>query len=97
MSNRMVLSVGGQPVSRTPRPADELLFGSVDGVVVLRRQGSKWDVERRALEGLHVSSLAMDPRGGAIFAGTHNGGVHVSRDDGRTSPPCGQGLLGQQG
>jgi photosystem II stability/assembly factor-like uncharacterized protein len=92
----MVLSVGGQPVSRTPRPADELLFGSVDGVVVLRRQGSKWDVERRELEGLHVSSLAMDPRSGAIFAGTHNGGVHVSRDDGRTWQRCDQGFLDEQ-
>jgi photosystem II stability/assembly factor-like uncharacterized protein len=80
----MAVSVGGQVLHRTAEPADELLVGSVDGVVVLQRKGDEWAVAHRALEGLHVSAVAFDPRSGAVVAGTHNGGVHVSRDDGRT-------------
>jgi photosystem II stability/assembly factor-like uncharacterized protein len=96
MTNRMALSVGGQVFHRTPQPADELLFGSVNGVVALRREGSTWKETGRALEGLHVSSLVIDPRGGAIVAGTHNGGVHVSQDEGRTWERRDQGFVSDQ-
>jgi len=81
---RTMLSVGGNPYSKTEAPADELIFGSVDGVALLSRSGQEWQVQHRALEGLHVSSLADDARSGITFAGTHNGGLHASRDGGKS-------------
>lgn len=80
----VMLSVGGNVYSTTDRPAEELFFGSVDGVALLRRDGERWQVEQRALQGLHVSSLLLEPRSGVIFTGTHNGGLHASLDHGKT-------------
>ena len=79
-----LLSVGGNTYSKTDGPADELFFGSVDGVVQFRREGDRWQEVHRALQGLHVSSLAVEPRSGTMFAGTHNGSVHASADHGQT-------------
>ncbi len=79
-----LLSVGGNVYSRTDAPADELFFGSVDGVLLLRRKDGEWREEHRALQGLHVSSLLEEPRSGLLFAGTHNGGIYASADHGQT-------------
>ena len=79
-----MLSVGGNVYTTSAGPADELLFGSVDGLAILKRSGDGWRTEDRALEGLHVSSLVLEPASGTLFAGTHNGGVHTSQDGGRS-------------
>ncbi len=79
-----MLSVGGDVYSRGDRPVEELLYGSVDGVFRFTRGDGSWRAERSGLEGLHVSSLARDPRSGTLLAGTHNGGLHASTDGGRT-------------
>src|SRR5579862_8338536 len=83
-----LLSVGGNPYSQDPGPAEELFFGSVDGVVHLRRSGGKWQTDGRTLEGLHVSSLLLEPASGTMFAGTHNGGLYVSRDRAQSWDRC---------
>lgn len=87
-----MLSVGGDVYSRTDAPADELFFGSVDGLFVLRRDGERWSVEHSALPGLHVSSIAEHAPSGMMFAGTHNGGLYASADHGRTWERREQGL-----
>jgi photosystem II stability/assembly factor-like uncharacterized protein len=83
-----LLSVGGNPYYHSSGPADELLFGSVDGVLRLRREGDLWTTVDRALAGLHVSSLLFEPDNGTLFAGTHNGGLHASHDQGKTWERC---------
>ena len=93
---RALLSVGGNPYSKTDALADELLFGSVDGVALLRRTGQQWQVAHRALEGLHVSSLAVEPRSDVTFAGTHNGGLYASRDDAKTWQKSDTGIAEEQ-
>lgn len=83
-----LLSVGGNPYCQSTGPAGELLFGSVDGVVRLRREGEDWLTQDRTLQGLHVSSLLLEPDTGLMLAGTHNGGLHASRDGGKSWERC---------
>ncbi|HLG69270.1 MAG TPA: glycosyl hydrolase [Chloroflexota bacterium] len=83
-----MLSVGGTAYTSSNAAAEELLFGSVDGLFTLKRTGGSWQAERTALQGLHVSSLALEPQSGTLFAGTHNGGLLASRDGGRSWQRC---------
>ena len=53
-------------------------------------------VQHRALEGLHISSLAVEPRSGVTFAGTHNGGLYASRDGAKTWQKSGTGIAEEQ-
>jgi photosystem II stability/assembly factor-like uncharacterized protein len=87
-----MLSVGGNVYTTSNGPAEELLFGTVDGLVILHRSGQAWQTEHRALQGLHVSSLAFHATSGTLFAGAHNGGVHASQDGGRTWQPRSSGI-----
>lgn len=79
-----LLSVGGNPYCQSTGPAGELLFGSVDGVLRLRREGEIWLTDDRSLQGFHVSSLLLEPDSGLMLAGTHNGGLYASRDGGKS-------------
>ena len=70
----------------TSTPANEVLIGTLNGVVSLTRSGpgAPWRESRRMLEGKHVGSIAVEPRSGAIFAGVHKGGLWASEDGGQT-------------
>jgi photosystem II stability/assembly factor-like uncharacterized protein len=87
-----MMSVGGDVYSRTDSPVEELFFGSVDGLFLLRQRAGGWQAERQGLEGLHISSLAFDRHSGATFAGTHNGGLQASGDGGKTWERLGGGI-----
>jgi len=83
---RGLMSIGGPSVFETDVRSDEILVGTVNGVVWLRRAGpgGPWREAFRALEGKHVSNLVEDPTTGRLFAGTHGEGIHASDDGGRT-------------
>lgn len=78
------VSHGGQTVYSTDGPANEILVATIDGVTYLTRSGpgAKWEQSLRALEGKHISSLMIEPGSGATFAGTHDDGLWVSKDNG---------------
>jgi hypothetical protein len=80
------MSIGGPTVFETDSPADEILLGTVNGVVWLRRggPGEPWRETHRALADTHISNLVEDPESGRLFAGTHGHGIHASDDGGRT-------------
>lgn len=80
------VSPGGTNQYATSQPSTELLVGTADGIVFLNRSSASapWHQTRRELEGKHISALMLEPRSGAIFAGTHEDGLHVSKDGGRT-------------
>jgi len=80
------ISVDGTAEYQSDAPANEILVGTVGGVLFLNREskGAPWREARRALEGKHVSSLAPDPKRGLIFAGVYKDGVYVSKDGGQT-------------
>jgi photosystem II stability/assembly factor-like uncharacterized protein len=62
-----------------------LLVGTVNGLDVLERTANgDWRRGERKLNDKHVSSLAVEPVNGGIFAGIHRGGVYYSGDRGLT-------------
>jgi photosystem II stability/assembly factor-like uncharacterized protein len=62
-----------------------MFVGTVDGVAVLQKgSDGRWSVHAKALEGMHVHALLVEPTSGFIFAGIHKGTVYASKDRGRT-------------
>jgi photosystem II stability/assembly factor-like uncharacterized protein len=80
------LAPNGPSVYATEGSPRQLVVATADGVVTLERQGAggAWDVARRELKGLHISSLLFEPRRGGLFAGVHDGGLYASMDGGQT-------------
>jgi photosystem II stability/assembly factor-like uncharacterized protein len=81
------LSPNGLNVYRDDEWPRRLLVGTAGGVSILEREsgGEGWRVSGHALEGLHISSLVLEPEHGGVFAGIHfEGGLYFSGDDGTT-------------
>lgn len=75
---------GGQTIVQTDVAENEVLFGTVDGVVILRRETESWSQVSRSLNGKHIHALVFEPQSGTWFAGAQHGGVYASTDGGRT-------------
>ncbi|MGH7783082.1 MAG: glycosyl hydrolase, partial [Candidatus Binatia bacterium] len=87
------ISHGGTTTYQSKSSASEILVGTVDGVAVLRReQDGAWKVYDKALTGLHIHALLIEPVSGFVFAGAHKGSIHVSKDGGATWEKKDRGL-----
>ena len=88
------LSHGGSNVYTAQQPSREILVGTNDGVVTLERgaRGSDWRTVGRSLEGLHISSIIVEPASGLIFAGAFFGSIYASADGGKTWEERSHGL-----
>ena len=78
------ISPNGTNYYETSGRSDEVLVATADGIVSLTRSGSGWQESGRMLEGKHIDSIAVEPRSGTIFAGTHKDGLWASEDGGRS-------------
>lgn len=87
------LSHGGTTTYLSQAPSSELLVGTVDGVAVLRKNDRRWGVHAKALEGMHVHALLIEPASGFIFAGIHKGSVYASKDRGLTWEKRDNGII----
>jgi photosystem II stability/assembly factor-like uncharacterized protein len=76
------LSPNGVNTYDLPSAADTLLVATAGGLTRLHRDGHSWMVAEPRLDGLHPSSLMIEPGTGAIIAGIHDGGLYVSSDEG---------------
>ncbi|MDE2886104.1 MAG: hypothetical protein OXO53_13580 [Chloroflexota bacterium] len=76
------LSHGGTTIYSSDLPSGEVLVGTMDGVVKLRRDGDRWPVVGRSLEGRHIHALLFVD--GTVFAGAWWDGVYASEDGGET-------------
>lgn len=78
------LSHGGKAIYSSDGPATDLLVGTIDGVVFLKRDGAgkPWKAVKRALHDKHVVALIIEPLTNTIFATMHNGGIAASNDFG---------------
>ena len=79
----ILLSNGGANTFRSDEACDRLIVGTVDGIFVLVRERSEWNVASRALEGCYVSAVTQ-LSSGTLIAATHGVGVARSTDAGRT-------------
>lgn len=88
------LAPNGQNVFRGSSPCTRLLVGTLSGLAVLERSGpgSSWTVASKKLDGLHISSMAYEPKHRGLFAGVHGGVVYFSSDEGLTWEPRSRGL-----
>ena len=77
----ILLSNGGSNAHRSRTRPDTLVAGTVDGIAVLARSDTGWDVRHRALAGCHVAAVTA-AADGTLFAATHGIGVARSRDRG---------------
>ena len=82
----IALSHGGDTVFTSAAPADEVLVGTIEGVVCIKRDagGAGWRIADRWLTDKHVHALIMEPVSGVIFAGTNGDSVYASADGGRS-------------
>ena len=79
------VSHGGTTTYSSQAPSSELFVGTVNGVMMLRKgSDGRWSCHAKALEGMHVHALVIEPTSGFIFAGIHKGSVYVSKDQGLT-------------
>ncbi len=82
----IALSHGGPTIYSSPAPANQVLIGTIQGVVCLERgaDSSGWYVSHRALTDKHIHALVIEPESGTIFAGANHGSIFASADGGRT-------------
>src|SRR5713101_4225592 len=95
VSMPIAVSHGGENVYASDARSDKLLVGTRNGVVLLERSTSGWQVKDRALQGLHISAIALDAESGTVLAGAFFNGVYVSTDAGVTWQRCDDGLTYQ--
>ena len=86
------LSHGGTTIYSSPSRSNEVLVGTREGIAIIARERSAWQVAHRALTDRHISAIIMEPESGLTIAGAFHGSVHVSADGGRTWEPRGNGL-----
>src|SRR5215471_3787166 len=79
----IALSHSGTSVFSSERPSLELLVGTADGVMTLRKTGTEWKVAAKSLQGSHISSIIF-PAPGLTMASIYHGGIMMSRDGGAT-------------
>ena len=82
----LTLSHGGDTIFTSSAPSTEVLVGTTEGVVRIRKdQGdSNWQVADKWLAGKHIHALIIEPLSGTIFAGVTHDSVYASEDGGRT-------------
>ena len=82
----LTLSHGGDTIFSSPTRSDEVLVGTKEGVVFIRRSadGSGWGVANRALTDKHIHAVIIEPLSGAIIAGATRDSIYVSEDGGNT-------------
>src|SRR5215472_6887281 len=81
----IALTHSGTSVYSSSSPSEEMLVGTADGVVMMRRAGSaagsEWDVAVRSLKGSHISSIIF-PTPDLTLASIYHGGIMISHDGG---------------
>src|SRR5262249_51341399 len=87
---RQHMVVGVSPNGRSTYvgedPPSRLLVATIEGIAVLERTGTDgdWRHDTTVLDGLHISSILVEPTRGGIFAGVHGSGLYRSLDGGQT-------------
>lgn len=92
----IALSPGGETVFSSSAPSNEVLVGTKDGIVQVKRDGrdGKWQVADRWLADKHIHALLIEPKSGMIFVGINQGSVLASEDGGKTWVARDKGITG---
>ena len=90
----IALSHGGTSIYSSPSASNQVLVGTIEGVIFLERSNDRngWSFARQALADKHIHALMIEPDSGTIFAGVARGSIYASTDDGHTWDLRNQGL-----
>ena len=82
----LTLSHGGDTIFTSSAPSTEVLVGTKDGVICIKKDQSsaKWQITDKWLTDKHIHAVIIEPVSGTIFAGATRGSVYASEDNGRT-------------
>ena len=82
----LTLSHGGDTIFTSSSPSDEVWIGTMEGVVLITRNGTGagWEVSRRGLTDKHIHAVIVEPVSGTIFAGSIRDSIYASDDEGHT-------------
>ena len=84
----LALSHGsGKTICSADAPSTEVLVGTLDGIVSIKRDGGGWRAADHFLHGKHIHAILLEPESGIWFAGVSHGGIYASQDGGRTWKP----------
>ncbi len=92
-SMAITLTHGGPTIFTASAPSNEVLVGTLHGLVWLERHQGGWREARRELEELHISAALFEPESGTLFATAFHSRISMSEDGGRTWRPLQGGLL----
>ena len=88
----ITLSHGGDTIFSSPSQSNEVLVGTREGVVFLKRNGAGWQESHRGLVDKHIHAVIIEPVSGTIFAGATRDSIYASEDGGYTWDRRDQGL-----
>jgi len=83
---------GGDTVYTSTSPSTEVLVGTLDGVVTIKRDGADWRVTDRSLQGKHIHAVVFEEGSKQWFAGAKKGGIFASSDGGKSWEERNKGL-----
>ncbi len=89
----LALSHGsGKTICSADAPSNEVLVGTLDGIVRIERTNGGWSKTGHVLQGKHIHAILLEPESGVWFAGVSFGGIYASEDGGRAWKPRSEGL-----
>ena len=75
----LALSHGsGKTICSADAPSAEVLVGTLDGIVSIKRNGGGWRTADHSLQGKHIHAILLEPESGIWFAGVSHGGIYAS-------------------
>jgi photosystem II stability/assembly factor-like uncharacterized protein len=83
---------GGDTVYTSNSLSTEVLVGTLDGVVIIKRDGAGWRATDRSLQDKHIHALVFEEGSKQWFAGVQKGGIFASSDGGRSWEERDKGL-----
>src|ERR1051325_11045664 len=90
------LSPGGQSITVGETPRKNLLVGTVNGIFSFTGNGREWVKGETMLPAQHISSILFEPASRTLFAGTYNGKIFASSDNGKSWEERTQGIVDRE-
>ncbi|MBI2229577.1 MAG: hypothetical protein HYU46_10830 [Deltaproteobacteria bacterium] len=90
------LSPGGQSLTTGETAAEKLLVGTVNGIFSFVKQAGKWSRQETMLSDQHISAIIFEHSSQTLFAGSYNGAIFASSDNGKNWQQRNQGIVDKE-
>ncbi|MBI2367033.1 MAG: glycosyl hydrolase [Deltaproteobacteria bacterium] len=90
------LSPGGQSLTTGETATEKLLVGTVRGIFSFLKQGGNWNRQETMLPDQHISAIIFEHSSQTLFAGSYNGAIFASSDNGKNWQQRNQGIVDKE-